>query len=570
MPPVNAHRIDGYHVGPLDRLSREQARDIVRLIRQAAPAGAPGLSGRGGLVRGRVAGVGAVVVKAYRRGGLLRHLNRRHHLHLAGRTRGEREFDMLARARAAGIEVPEPVAYAWEGRGVIRAWLVSREAAGAEPLSELARRDPEGLPALAPAVAGLIARTIDARICHADLHPGNILVDASGRVCLVDLDKGRRWGGSLERLERRIRRRFRRAVAKHRLPWALNGMLPPGAGRAAAAPSLLVVLMGSIGDVARGLAVLAPLKERFPEGRVHWLVEPKSAALARMHPLIDEVLVFRRSLHPAALLEIARALARRRFDVTLDLQRHLKSGLFSRLSGARRRIGFHRRDAKELNWLFNNEHIPACPRDFPKLRHYGKFCEALGAVMPEPPRFGLAPPEGLLPAALAALERPYVAVALGSSWPSKDWTAAGYRRLIALLIDRLGLSVVLVGDGSQSALGRELAAGYPPGRLLDLAARTSLPELAAVLKAAAAAAGPDCGAGHLAAAVGTPYVSLFGPTAAARTAPHGWQHLAVQGSADCAPCMRRRCPLPGRPCMAGIAPEAVAERLQAAIGARRG
>lgn len=568
---MKVHTIDGYRIGPRDRLSTAQATAIVRLIGEPEPPGegAP-LSGRGGVRRAELEGIGRVVIKSYRRGGLLRHVNRRRYLRCGGPTRGEREFGLLAAAAGCGVAVPEPVAYAWKGRRLVTAWLVTREIPGAETLAAIGRRQPERIAELAPAVAELIARTIEARIRHADLHPGNILVGDSGRPYLVDLDRGRPWRGDLARLTGLIRRRFRRAVAKHRLPWPLVGALPPAAGEAARAPAILIVLLGSLGDVARGLALLAPLRARFPRARIAWLVEPKSAALVGMHPLVDEVILFRRSWRPRVLAETVAALRGRRFDVALDLQRIFKSGAFARVSGARLRIGFHPRDAKELNWLFNNEHIPACPPDYPKLRHYGKFCEALGAVLAATPTFGLLPPADRLPAALDGLTRPFVAVALGSSWPSKDWTAAGYRRLIELVLDRLDLAVVLVGDAGQAGLGRALAAGSPPGRVVDLSGRTDLPALAAILAAAAAAVGPDCGAGHVAAAVGTPYVSLFGPTSAARTAPYGSLHLAVQGSAPCAPCMRRRCPEPGRPCMAGIDPEAVCARLATALRGRVG
>ena len=95
--------------------------------------------------------------------------------------------------------------------------------------------------------------------------------------------------------------------------------------------------------------------------------------------------------------------------------------------------------------------------------------------------------------------------------------------------------------------------------------KTSLLELVAVLKAATVGVGPDSGPGHLAAAGGTPYVSLFGPTAPARTAPYGSEHLVVQSGVSCAPCYKKRCPGLGRLCMRLISVEAVHKKLSEAL-----
>jgi len=86
-----------------------------------------------------------------------------------------------------------------------------------------------------------------------------------------------------------------------------------------------------------------------------------------------------------------------------------------------------------------------------------------------------------------------------------------------------------------------------------------------LLKAAAAGVGPDSGPGHLAAAVGTPFVTLFGPTSAARTAPYGCEKLVVTADVDCAPCYRRRCPDRNKECMQAIQADAVMEKLSQAL-----
>ena len=89
--------------------------------------------------------------------------------------------------------------------------------------------------------------------------------------------------------------------------------------------------------------------------------------------------------------------------------------------------------------------------------------------------------------------------------------------------------------------------------------------MTAVLKAAAAAVGPDSGPGHLAAAVGTPYVTLFGPTPASRHVPYGCEHLIVQSGLDCAPCYQRQCPDRNNQCMQNIELDDVVEKISMAL-----
>jgi len=119
-------------------------------------------------------------------------------------------------------------------------------------------------------------------------------------------------------------------------------------------PSILIILMGSLGDVARGLCLVSHIKNHLPESRITWLVEPMSAELVGLHPLIEKIIIFNRPKIILGVWSVYKALSQEYFDITLDLQRHLKSGFFSFLSKAKRRIGFNRYNAKELNWIFNN------------------------------------------------------------------------------------------------------------------------------------------------------------------------------------------------------------------------
>ena len=332
------------------------------------------------------------------------------------------------------------------------------------------------------------------------------------------------------------------------------------------ATSILIILMGSLGDVARGLCLVSHIKTHLPAARVSWLIEKKRTDMVGFHPRLDNVIVFDRSRGLAGVWDLYQSLRREHFDIVLDLQRIFKSGFFSLISGAGRRIGFHRRNTKELNWLFNNEHIPYFSESRSKLDHYLKFMEYLELPELDKAEFGFETLDvsRTVPAHVAKIPNSFIAVVMGSSWDSKDWNFSGYYNFVQYIIETQNRHVVLLGGNSQMELAAELVEKLNSPRVIDLTGN-SLLEMTAVLKAAAAAVGPDSGPGHLSAAVGTPYVTLFGPTPANRHAPYGCEHLVVQSSLDCAPCYKKECPDRNKECMKGIDVREVADKISRAL-----
>jgi 3-deoxy-D-manno-octulosonic acid kinase len=222
--------IGTYHMGPAEALSEPQARRVAELLQQPAPAAPPGLGGRRALVRGELPGVGAVVVKAYWRGGWVRHFVARRYFGI-GKSRAECEYEMLRLVRGAGVSAPEPVAFAWSGRFVVAAWLILREIPDAVTLSDLSRSGELRLRQVFPGLVAQITLMIRRGIYHVDLHPGNVLVEDDDRIRIVDFDKSRMFTGDRRRLRDRYLRRWNRAVRKHRLPSALSELLHAGLDR---------------------------------------------------------------------------------------------------------------------------------------------------------------------------------------------------------------------------------------------------------------------------------------------------------------------------------------------------
>jgi len=329
----------------------------------------------------------------------------------------------------------------------------------------------------------------------------------------------------------------------------------------------LIVLPGAIGDVVRALPLLGRIRQGRPDAHIGWVVEPLSAPLLEGHPWLDEALVFQRPAGWRAVAPFLRRLRAGAWDVALDLGRGIKSALFARFTGAPLRLGFARADAREGGWLLATCRLPPQGFEDAKLAQFVAFGDLLG-LPPVPVAFGLEPTaaevlqaEGLL----TGLPRPIIAVCVGSSCPARRWFADRTAAVASALGERLGGSAVLLGTAEDATFGAAVVRATRGG-VRDLIGRTSLRQLVAVLARCALAFGPDSGALHLAAAMGTPVVSLWGATSAERSAPFGCEHLVVRGDAPCAPCFLRECPI-GRVCMEGITPGRVLEKVRQGLAA---
>src|SRR6266851_3545969 len=280
---------------------------------------------------------------------------------------------------------------------------------------------------------------------------------------------------------------------------------------------ILIVLHGAIGDVVRALPLLGRIRRAWPDAHIAWSVEPKSSPLLEHHPWLDELIIYDRAHAPCSFVPFLKRVRGGDFDLVLDLQRHLKSGVTSRVSGARDRYGFGAANSKEFNYLFANHHVAAQPNMRLKLLQYQAFGDALDLPL-APIEFGLAATDEERDRARAMLHeapRPLLGVILGSSWPSRLYFPESTAEVMRHLEDIPALNLV---------------------------GRTTLRDLIAIFPECSAAFGPDSGPMHIAAATGCPIVSLWGSTAPERSAPWGNDTLAIAGAIPCHPCYLRQCP----------------------------
>lgn len=335
-----------------------------------------------------------------------------------------------------------------------------------------------------------------------------------------------------------------------------------------------LVKLGAIGDVVNTLPLVNRLRAGLPRARICWVIGPAAHALVAGHPAVDEFLVIdvrRPRTFPAFL----RALRARRLDAAIDLQRIFKSGLLTALSGAPLRLGFDRARTKEASFLFTNHRLPANPRPGVTVAQYLEFADWLG-LPPAPVEWRLPldpwPEDGQELSAAAGRAGPRVALVVGASKPANRWPAERWGALAARLEAEVGARAVLVGGpGDRPLAERALAAARASGgRPLDTVGHLSLRRTAGLLAACDLVVAADTGPLHIAVAVGSPVLSLFGAADPERTGPFGRPDSVVRVGAPCAPCRRRRCPIPGHPCMGDLEVELVLERACEALAARFG
>lgn len=303
-----------------------------------------------------------------------------------------------------------------------------------------------------------------------------------------------------------------------RVATALGGCMPV---TLPAAPRILVVMMSAVGDAVHALPVVTALKRRYPESVITWVLQRGPASMIDRHPDVDRILLFERHRGWRGFDDIRRQLAGHSFDLVLDLQVYFKASVVTALASAPVKLGFDRSRARDLNWLVTTHRIPPrAPRHVQD--QYIEFLDYL-AVPPEPVEWKLGPwpherewQRGFF----ADLDRPAVALVIGSSDPHREWLAARWAALADRLHDHYGLQPVLAGGRSPRELETERqimeTARHPVVSTLGIPLR----ELVGVLDGSALVVSLNTAPLHMAVALGRPVISLLGHWNPKRTGPY--------------------------------------------------
>ena len=285
---------------------------------------------------------------------------------------------------------------------------------------------------------------------------------------------------------------------------------------------IAIVMMSAIGDAVHVLPIVNAIKRHSPGSRITWFLAPRPATLVRGHPAVDEIIEFSARGGLAAWRQMRRALQSRQFDLLLDFQVAIKAGLLTSLIDAPVKVGFDRRRARDLNWIFTNHKIPPHANQHVQDQYF-EFLDYVG-VPHDRIEWGLGPwpsEKNLLERVLPSAPKRFASIAVATSKPDKDWPAERWAEVIDVLHEKHGLGCVLVGGRSPVEQAAEETimsrARHAPRSTLGC----SLREMVSVLSASALVLSPDTAPMHIANALGRPVIALFGATDPKRTGPYG-------------------------------------------------
>jgi len=364
---------------------------------------------------------------------------------------------------------------------------------------------------------------------------------------------------------------------------------------------ILLIKLSAVGDVVHTIPVLNKLRRRYPLAQLDWLVTPAIAELLRHHPAITNIIEFEREawskpwrLEPfASYLRLASRLRAAAYDLVVDMHGQFRTAALTLATGAPARIGFDRpragvwdasprkfpeqarkhawQGAREGSWLAYTNHIPVPTLDLHAVDRYLNVGPILGLDR-EPADFSFPIPQSAvsqvetLLAQHGANRAEIVIMAPGTIWETKQWGSEKFAQVAAHFLSK-GLAVILIGSQRERVVCEEVAA-LSPGAI-DLAGRTALSELAALIRRSAISVTNDSGPMHLAVALDRPVVSIFGPTDPVWIGPYRRANAVLHADLECSPCYLRRLKhcRHGHACMHNVSAPAVIERAERILSA---
>jgi len=323
---------------------------------------------------------------------------------------------------------------------------------------------------------------------------------------------------------------------------------------------MLIIRLGSVGDVVRTLPAMSALRDCYPDAQIDWVIQDLSEEIVRSLREVDSIIVLPRKRWtkmarsplswPRLLKEVVTWFYRlrgQRYQTTLDFHGILKSGLISRLSGAATRIGFKKGFCKEMNYLFNNHHVD--PGD-PRLNRMEKNLSMVTwlSCTDALPKTWLVPLEKSNEKIkkfwrrIQPVSHPVIAIQPSSSQDTdfKRWFPERYAKLCDMLVEKLGATIILTwGPGGEKAVEKIRAIMSRPAHI---ACPTSLMELSALFRQCDLYVGGDTGPMHLACFSELPAVVIYGPTDPLVNAPYPHSHhRVVRIDLPCSPCRDKTC-----------------------------
>lgn len=326
-----------------------------------------------------------------------------------------------------------------------------------------------------------------------------------------------------------------------------------------------IVVRGAnwIGDAVMTIPALRRLRRTFPAAAISLHTRPWAEGVFRDADFIDEIIPIEGHPSVRSVIEQSKMLRERNFDLAVLFPNSFESALVARLARIPQRLGYATEQRGFL--LTNKVEVPTWKSDQHESRYYLHLIDALGgsAESDDEPELRVSDERRygarkMLAESGTRVGSKIVGVGAGSTNSlAKRWPAENFSRLADLLSTEENADVVFLGNGNEAEVSRSIIEASIE-RHIDLTGRTDLAAATAVLSELDLFISNDMGLAHIAAAVGTPTIVIFGPTNESTTRPLGKNVEVIREPVECAPCMLRDCPIDHR-CMTRISPERVFE-----------
>ncbi len=340
---------------------------------------------------------------------------------------------------------------------------------------------------------------------------------------------------------------------------------------------ILVIRLSAIGDAVRTAPAVYAIRRTFPDAVIHWLVEDRCADILTDFPMVDKLkLVPRRIWKKMGILKrissffcFIRKLRRENYDLVVDFHGILKSGLYGRLSGCKRRIGYPKEIAKEWNTLFTNEKIPAVSgplsrytRNFLMARYFDTNVTEINPGLPVSSDDKQIAQDFLAKYGIGLQSAVFLYPGTSARGRYKRWAPGNYAKLSDMIQLKLQMPVLIGwGPGEEEIVDQLMENASEAPVILPA---TTMKELAAFIGASRVFIGGDTGPMHIASLMGTPVVTIFGPSDPVINKPARFTPFRiVTASVDCSPCRNKKCS--HLKCLTAVTPNMVMDSLKAVL-----
>lgn len=316
---------------------------------------------------------------------------------------------------------------------------------------------------------------------------------------------------------------------------------------------ILVIKPSSLGDIIHALPFLKAVKDTFPDAAIDWVISKNLKGMLDDHPLINELIIFNKDAWknvrniPGTLSDISslrNTLRSRHYDIVVDLQGLLRSGLVAFSASRGLKVGFE--DAREGSRFFYDKKVPA-GESVHAVDRCLEVAKAIGSKVgkPEFPLYISNSARDRIKTLLGNISE-YIVIAPSARWLTKRWPSDNF----ASLIQKITIPCVITGTQGDSVIVHNIKNSLPAetansNRIINACGKTDLKELIALIGGAKAVVSNDSGPVHIAAALNIPVVAIFGPTDPFKTGPYGWQEnknmSVIRANVPCSPCRNKKC-----------------------------